>query len=236
MKFRPLPALDGRPGVQYVLGTDRLRVKPTDTSIEYSLNRDRYRCKEWEDIQWASATWLFGCSFALGIGVDTKHSIAGYLEASLGWDVVNLAQGGSSIRYQVDQLHTMLAQGLRPRRVAVIWPDPQRWPWVGDPLGEQTRLQAQMFAAHTASDSYMRARAALDIQDFRNVMALLSVPCAELTWSRETRAAIAPPRACHGVDAWTYQTLDLGRDQEHPGARSHSHAHKQILAQWETFK
>lgn len=233
MKFRPLPALDGHPGIQYTLGTDRARVRPDDHSIEYSLNSDRYRCREWEELAWTSATWLFGDSFAIGIGVAQQDSIAGYLAASTGCDVVNVAQGGSSIRYQVDQLHNMLAQGLRPARVAVIWPDPQRWPWVGDPHGEQLRHQDFMHRAHTASDSYMRARAHLDIQDFRNVMQLLACPWAELTWSTETQAAIDHPPACA---SWTYRTLDLGRDNQHPGARSHHNAHEKILEQWQTFK
>jgi hypothetical protein len=236
MKFRPLPALDGQPGVQYTLGTDRSRVRPDDHSIEYSLNSDRYRCAEWEDLAWDSATWLFGDSFAIGIGVAQQHSIADLIAASTGCDVVNVAQGGSSIRYQVDQLHNMLAQGLRPARVAVIWPDPQRWPWWGsqDTLGQAR--QDFMHRAHTACDTYMRSRAHHDIQDFRNVMELLSVPWAELTWSTETQAAIAPPRSCPRPEDWTYCQIDQGRDLQHPGRRSHWVAHKEIQDQWATFK
>ena len=236
MKFRPLPALDGHPGCQYVLGTDRSRVRPTDHSIEYRLNKDRYRCAEWEQLDWSRGTWLFGDSFAIGIGVAQHHSIAGYLEAATGCDVINLSQGGSSIRYQVDQLHNALAQGLRPHRVAVIWPDTQRWPWWGgqDALG--TARQDFMDRAHTACDIYMQQRAHHDIQDFRNVMELLAVPWAELTWSDQTLAATQHPRTCSEPVDWTYSVLDLGRDQQHPGAFSHRVAHEEILDQWQTFK
>lgn len=236
MKFRPLPALDGHPGRQYTLGTDRARVRPDDHSIEYSLNSDRYRCGEWEELAWDSATWLFGDSFAIGIGVAQQDSIAGYLEVATGCDVVNVAQGGSSIRYQVDQLHNMLAQGLRPARVAVIWPDVQRWPWWGgqDALG--AARQDFMHRAHTACDTYMRSRAHHDIQDFRNVMELLSCPWAELTWSTETQAAIDHPRTCADSSAWRYCTVDVGRDLQHPGQRSHLGSHELILKQWQTFK
>lgn len=234
MKFTPLPALDGHPGVQYALGTDRQH--PGDTSIEYALNTDRYRCGEWDQLDWREGTWLFGDSFAIGIGVAYQHSIAGYLEATTGYDVINLSQGGSSIRYQVDQLHMMLAQGLRPARVAVIWPDAQRWPWVGEPCLRQPELQAQMYSAHTASDNYMRARARLDIQDFRNVTELLRVPCAELTWSDDVQTSVPHPKSCESWHQWTYCTLDLARDQQHPGARSHANAHEEILEQWTRFK
>lgn len=236
MKFTPLPALDGQPGVQYTLGTDRARVRPLDHSIEYSLNSDRYRCAEWQDLDWDSATWLFGDSFAIGIGVAHGHSIAGYLEATTGCDVVNVAQGGSSIRYQVDQLHNMLAQGLRPHRVAVIWPDTQRWPWVGseDTLGQAR--QDFMYRAHRACDVYMQQRAHRDIQDFRNVMALLAVPWAELTWSTTTLAATQEPRTCATREDWLYRQIDQGRDLQHPGPRSHEVAHKSMIKQWQRFK
>jgi hypothetical protein len=220
MTFTALPATDGVPGHQYSLGSDRAR--SGDHSINYHLNSQRYRNREFDSVAWLHSIWLFGCSVAMGIGVDTALTVAALLQQEVHGEVVNMAQGGTSIRYQVDQLHTMLAQGLRPRAVAVIWPDTQRWPWVG--AASETRQQQQLFLAHTASDSYMQRRAALDIQDLRVVCELLAVPLAELTWSEATASAA-------DVQFMDFQQ-NFSRDQQHPGPAYHRRCSAAITLQW----
>ena len=34
--------------------------KPFDNSVHYKLNKDGYRCPEWEDIDWPNSHILFG--------------------------------------------------------------------------------------------------------------------------------------------------------------------------------
>ena len=94
-------------------------------SSEYRLNSLGYRSPEFTPDAFDS-TWLFGCSYAFGWAVSEESTLAHQLSMLLGEPVLNLGQGGSSIGYQRDQFALLLSQGLRPRRVAVVWPDPSR--------------------------------------------------------------------------------------------------------------
>ena len=225
-----LPGLDGVPGSQYSLGTDRVQA---DTSIEYSLNQDRYRNCEWLQCDWAESSWLFGCSYAQGIGVALEHTTASVLAEISGAPVINFAQGGSSIRYQCDQLALLLSQGLRPRSIAVIWPDMGRWPYYGAEDHTQAEHSERMYQAHTQCDVYMRNRARLDVLGWRVMVQQLGIPSAELSWSEQTRRAVGRADSCKEALQFYYPELDLARDGQHPGIKSHRVCAEEIHLQWQ---
>lgn len=201
-------------------------------SSVYQLNSLGYRCPEFTRDMFDS-TWLLGCSYAFGWAVSEQDTVSYHLADILGEPVLNLAQGGSSIRYQVDQLSLLLSQGLRPRRVAVIWPDPSRVVWLGSLGPDQPRLKHQLWLAHSEDEEYVRARARLDIQQFRVLCELLAVPTAELTWSLATQAVISGPKGFEDVVSWSYPELDKGWDSEHPGPKSHRIAAEEIDLQFQ---
>ena len=200
---------------------------------EYSVNSQGYRSAEFDSVD-LSSIWLFGCSYAWSWACSLEESLAHRLERQTVLSVANFSQPGSSIRYQVDQLSVLLSQALRPQRIAVVWPDTQRWPWLGTQGALQPELSQALLSAHSADELYCNTRARLDIQQFRLMCELIGVPLAELTWSQTVQEHV--PRPSHCVDAvdWTYPELDLGGDQQHPGTFSHKIAAEEFVLQWST--
>ena len=228
--IQALPSLDGEPGIQYSLGTDRCAAG--DVSITYELNSQGYRCEEFSHAS-LDSVWLIGCSFAQGIGVSVEHSLAAQLQNAIDQPVLNLAQGGTGIRWASDQVFTLLSQGLRPRALAMVWADTGRWPWVGSLGPHQPTMSQDLQNAHQACDVYMSRRAALDIASVRVTAELLGVPLAEITWSEHTAAAVPLPRHCRGEEhLFHYPERDRARDLQHPGPRSHKEAADRITRQF----
>jgi len=204
----------------------------TTVSTDYRLNSMGYRCCEFTRESFDS-TWLFGCSYAFGWAVAEESTLAHQLSLLLQEPVLNLGQGGTSIRYQVDQFALLLSQGLRPRRVAVIWPDPSRCTWIGSQGRDQPRLSQQLRLAHCEDDEYVQTRAHLDIQQFRLLCQFLAVPSAELTWSAHTQSVTSGPRGFEDAVSWSYPELDLAWDSQHPGPESHRIAAEEIKLQFQ---
>jgi hypothetical protein len=200
---------------------------------EYTVNSQGYRSGEFDSID-LSSIWLFGCSYAWSWACSLEHSLAHQLAVQTGMTVANFSQPGSSIRYQVDQLSVLLSQALRPQRIAVVWPDTQRWPWYGSLGADQPELSHALWSAHSADDEYCDTRARLDIQQFRLLCELVGVPLAELSWSTTTQQAVPRPYHCPTAVDWCFPELDLGWDQQHPGPISHENAAEEFAIQWST--
>ena len=198
---------------------------------EYSVNSQGYRCGEFDVVD-LSSIWLFGCSYAWSWACHESESLAHQLAVQTGIAVANFSQPGSSIRYQVDQLSLLLSQGLRPQRIAVVWPDTQRWPWYGSLGADQPELSHALWSAHSADELYCNTRARLDILEFRLMCELVGVPLAELSWSTTTQQAVPRPPHCPEPVDWCFPELDQGWDQQHPGAFSHRIAAEEFVIQW----
>jgi hypothetical protein len=192
----------------------------------YKVNSQGYRAPEFDSPEVFDSTWVFGCSFAFGWALAEQFTISRCLTDTLGEPVINLGQGGSSIRYQVDQFALLLSQGLRPRRVAVIWPDPQRWPWVGSLGPLQPQLSQQLFWAHSADEEYTQERARRDIREFRVMAALIHAPLAELSWSKATRRVMGDDYDL------SYPQIDTAQDGQHPGPHSNLRCAGLFRDQW----
>lgn len=94
--------------------------------VTYNLNKDFYRCPEWELINWTESIVLFGCSFAYCIGVPDDETIAFYLENLLGRPVVNLGLPGTGPLYAFQ--NQVIARNIFPLPHAVVnmWSCPYR--------------------------------------------------------------------------------------------------------------
>jgi hypothetical protein len=191
-----------------------MRATYTPIHGRYTLNTDNYRAMEFQ-YQVFDSVWVFGCSFAFGSGVDGHQTFSHHISQQLAQPVVNLAQPGSSIRYQVDQLALLLHQHLRPRAIVVAWPDPARFTWIGSQGRYQTEREDAAWRSHCADAENVRHRAELDMQQFEVMCELLGVPWCELTWS--TAVQLIRPMA-------NYPHVDYGTDNHHPGPRSHEQA------------
>ena len=224
-----LPSMDSQRGCCAFSGTDHaelfqenLRQQPStwpwrSRRVVYQLNSEGYRAPEWSQCQWERSLVLMGCSWAFGVGVDEDQTIAHYLSAQQGRPVINVSQGGTSIRWTCDQLTVMLARGLRPGAVAVIWTETTRWPWYGTEGPDQARLSQALKTAHAMDEQHASMRAVLDITAFRQTCQLMAVPLAEATWNTHT-AELAT--------VTLLPNTDRARDCQHPGPASNRWAAK----------
>lgn len=226
-----LPALNEARGLVQFLGTDteslwrqnRRNQSPQwpwhTQPVDYRLNSEGYRAPEWKDCNWSESLVLFGCSWAFGIGVGEDQTLAHYLSGLRSQPVINVSQGGSSIRWSCDQLALMLSRGLRPGAVAVVWTETTRWPWYGSLGPDQPRLSRDLYQAHAQDELHSDNRARLDIWGFRQMLALANVPLAEATWSLHTAEVMS---------VTLLPIEDHARDCQHPGPQSNYTAAKII--------
>ena len=80
---------------------DSLAEKPQDwyyrhNPVEYTINSNKFRTKEFKDIDWKNSIVILGCSHAFGVGVTDEHTISSYLQEITGKYVVNLGHPGLS--------------------------------------------------------------------------------------------------------------------------------------------
>jgi len=94
--------------------------------ITYSINSLGYRAPEFDQIDWANSTVIFGCSFVFGDGLAQEETIAGRIAAKTNRPCINLGAGGSGIAWN---LHNQLLLSLHyptPKAVMCLWPDISR--------------------------------------------------------------------------------------------------------------
>lgn len=96
------------PGENKFIGLDNqqrfeisLRNAPKDWyyrthEVKYILNSNRFRTKEFKDIDWKNSIVLIGCSNTFGIGITEEDTIAANLQEITGKYVVNLGSPGVS--------------------------------------------------------------------------------------------------------------------------------------------
>lgn len=88
-------------------------------TVRYTLNSSRYRCPDWQMIDWSKSIVMFGCSQVFGVGVDDKDTIPYILSQILGIPVINLGVSGSSMIFS---FHNALQYhaGARPIPLGVV--------------------------------------------------------------------------------------------------------------------
>ena len=96
--------------------------------IEYHVNSDGYRTKEWNDIHWANSIVLMGCSYVYGVGVAEDETISHQLEDKIGHPVINMGVPGSSPTFTIHNLSCLLAQ-YNPKGVVIGWSGSGRAPY-----------------------------------------------------------------------------------------------------------
>jgi hypothetical protein len=225
----PLPAANTDRGTVLFSGTDsavlfqhNLRSQGPEwpwrsRPVEYHLNSLGYRAPEFDSVSWSDCVVLLGCSWAFGVGVSEDHTLSHYLSRELGCPVINLSQGGTSIRWSVDQLTLLLAAGHRPHSVVSVWTETTRWPYYGSPGSDHDVRSQALFTAHAVDEQHSDARAWLDVTSVRVMCLALGIPLVEATWSSHTADVLAVTQL---------QSLDWARDGSHPGPQSHRAAAK----------
>ena len=109
-----------------------LKVKPEDwyyrhNSVEYTINSDRFRTKEFKDIDWKNSIVLLGCSYTFGVGVTDEDTISAQLEKITGKPVVNLGQPGVSNAVIAYNSYYLKENYPTPISVVNLWTGMSRW-------------------------------------------------------------------------------------------------------------
>lgn len=100
--------------------------------VEYNLNSENYRTKEFNDINWSKSIVVFGCSYIFGIGSAEDETIPSYLEKITGMPVVNLGVPGSSPTFTLHNSIILNETYPTPKAIVVGWSSPYRYPYYTD--------------------------------------------------------------------------------------------------------
>lgn len=92
-------------------------------SVLYTVNGQHYRCRPFDQIDWANSIIIFGCSNAFGQGLDDADTISSKLELLTGIPVVNLGVGGSSQQFSLYNQLLLTQRAIVPRAVIHLWTD-----------------------------------------------------------------------------------------------------------------
>jgi hypothetical protein len=177
-------------------------------------NSQRYRAKEFSEIDWNQSIVVFGCSNVLGVGLTDNETLPYCLEQISGIPTVNLGIGAGSADLMLYNQVALKEMSAKPRAVINLWPIIDRFTFFSKngyhSLGRWTegRLRT-LFIARNMEDSNAEAHA------------LLSQRIARLLW---TDTAYFEATFCN-VGAKVLgiphlNTSDRARDNSHPGPES----------------
>lgn len=97
-----------------------------DNIVEYTVNKQGYRTREFNHIDWANSVVMFGCSVTFGNGIDDEHTISTQLEKIIDMPVINMGVSGSSMLFNHHN-NLILREGYpTPRAVVNYWPGHDR--------------------------------------------------------------------------------------------------------------
>lgn len=99
--------------------------------ISYVGNKDGYREKEWNDINWKNCIVYIGDSASYGIGIPIEHSIPKLIEKATGIECVNMCIPGASSELMVSIVCSLMNK-IDIKHVIVNHPS---WSRMWDPFG-----------------------------------------------------------------------------------------------------
>lgn len=118
---------DGPKEFEKNLKTQPSNWKYRTKNIEYIVNRNGYRTKNWEEINWRKAIVLFGCSCTFGVGLAEDETIAYHLSLLTGREVVNMGYPAGSNELIVNNCAAMIKNFGIPYGVVINWSTTDRF-------------------------------------------------------------------------------------------------------------
>ena len=108
-----------------------LKTQPSDwrwrnLPINYSLNSQGFRCKEFDSLDWNKSILTFGCSNTFGVGVNDTDTWPHKLGLFLQKPIINLAQGGQGWGFNWVNSVRVIEAGHKPLAVVYYWPSTER--------------------------------------------------------------------------------------------------------------
>lgn len=98
----------------------------------YGTNSLGYRAPEFDTVDWNNSYIIQGCSATFGVGILSDcQTVSAVLQRQLKSPVINLGVAGTGIQFMYMNCIEMLEAGIKPKGVFVIWPSPDRYPYMG---------------------------------------------------------------------------------------------------------
>lgn len=148
----------------------------------YVTNSLGYRAPEFSNVDWANSYIIQGCSATFGVGIpDDAQTVSAVLGEKLKAPVINLGVSGTGIQFLYMNCIEMIEAGIKPKGVFVIWPSPDRFPYMANgniinmgPWSEEKFL-AWMFDDNSRNHNNYHARA------YKLLWELAGVPVYDVT-------------------------------------------------------
>jgi len=202
-----------------------------NTPVTYSLNKDKYRTHEWDNIDWPNSIVILGCSHVFGEANALDETIAYHMEMISGIKVINLGVSGTSPLYSWNNSLIMNNLFPTPRAVIQLWSHHGRimyfardktkrlGPWSGSAWDNQDEHSANLYDLWNQDQTNA-------ITHFKFI-----ATAAKEFWSNKT---------CYIQSSYYDQTCDMlliprlpkidkARDLMHYGTQTHYNAAKQLL-------
>lgn len=193
--------------------------------IDYNLNSDGYRSREWDCLDFSGSILCFGCSITFGLGVRADQTWVAVLAQSLSIPCINLGLSGGSIQVIWANSVRLIELGIKPRGVVYYWPPHDRsceflgshrvrnWgSWCN--FVHQTDHDGGLGSAWGIRDQHSREMGQLYISSLK-----WDCPVYHYSWADQWSG-------CSLIRVW----LDRGRDQLHPGISSQRYLGQRIAS------
>jgi len=190
--------------------------KHKEHDVWYTLNKFGYRTK-YDYPPNRDYILVFGCSYSYGHSIPEEFRYSNRLEKYLGLPVVNISISGASSNLMKDNLLQLLISGHRlPSVIIAQWPYSERY-WIGQtPLHYDKRLSVGLNSLIDASEHAF--------ETFNYLCQMHDINLLNLKVHKDANDFDIP---------YMFDTrddfLDRGRDDFHPGTKTHKHIAHKIL-------
>lgn len=97
------------------------------TDIEYKINSQGYREKEWNQINWNDCYIFLGCSHTVGVGVPYNKTIPKLMEKKLSSYCVNLGISGGCNYFSMCNSSYLIENNIKPKGIFFQRTYKSRW-------------------------------------------------------------------------------------------------------------
>lgn len=182
--------------------------------ITYDLNSDRYRTREFSQVDWPNAVILFGCSNTFGEGLDEADTISCRLSSLINRPVLNMGVGGTSMQHAL--YNSAILHKIYPKPAAVIqlWTEYSRITYFHKTQAEN--LGAWNYEKENLYELWNRNEHNSKIQ-----ASFISLVSQQLWKDRSLYyEATHFPSTAKLLNCDLLETVDTATDGVHPGAKS----------------
>jgi hypothetical protein len=187
-----------------------------NNAVTYTVNSKHYRCKEFENIDWANSIILLGCSIPFGVGLDDTDCLSVRLEQELKIPVINLSIPGAGPQFSLDT--SVLVKKLygKVKGIVYVWSSYNRSVLYKKPIKHIGAWNIEEYKPLTDTTHAMTS-------------ARLAYETSKLVWEDTPRVDCSYfPDTAVLLNIKQFSKIDLARDLSHPGIESVKQAAAEI--------